>query len=69
MIDLLKTSKGWLLRQVLKLSGVAGVWLATTLEKAGAGDIDETKVGAAIGLIAAGLLEIALSYATKKANE
>lgn len=66
IITILTTSKGWIVRQIAKGAGIAGVWLAAKASAAGAISINAENSAAAITLIGVGLLEILLSFVARK---
>ena len=66
IITILTTSKGWIVRQIAKGAGIAGVWLAAKASAAGAISITAENSTAAITLIGVGLLEILLSFVARK---
>ena len=66
IIDLLTTSKGWIIRQAAKLAGIAGVWLAAKASAAGAVSVNAENATAAVTLILVGAIEIGLSFAARK---
>lgn len=66
LLTLLTTSKGWLLRQVAKGAGIAGVWLAAKASAAGAVSVTAENTTAALTLIGVGVLEIGLSFLARK---
>lgn len=66
LLTLLTTSKGWLLRQVAKGAGIAGVWLAAKASAAGAVSVTADNATAALTLIGVGVLEIGLSFLARK---
>lgn len=66
IVTILTGSKGWIVRQVAKGAGIAGVWLAAKASAAGAVSINAENSAAALTLIGVGLLEILLSFAARK---
>lgn len=66
LLTLLTTSKGWLLRQVAKGAGIAGVWLAAKASAAGAVSVTADNATAALTLIGVGVVEIGLSFLARK---
>lgn len=66
LITLLTTSKGWIVRQVAKGAGIAGVWIAAKASAAGAVSVTAENSTAALTLIGVGLLEVVLSFAARK---
>lgn len=66
MLTILTTSKGWLLRQIAKGAGIAGVWLAAKASAAGAVSINDENATAALTLLGVGVLEIGLSFLARK---
>jgi hypothetical protein len=66
IVTILTTSKGWIVRQIAKGAGIAGVWLAAKASAAGAVSINAENSAAALTLIGVGLLEILLSFAARK---
>jgi len=66
LFTIVGTNKGWLLRQCLKYATAAGVWVTAQLSAQGVALDNPQVVGAALGTIAAGLLELALSKVASK---
>ncbi len=66
IITLLTTSKGWIVRQIAKGAGIAGVWLAAKASAAGAVSITADNSTAALTLIGVGALEVILSFLARK---
>ena len=66
IITLLTTSKGWIVRQIAKGAGIAGVWLAAKASAAGAVSITAENSTAALTLIGVGGLEVILSFLARK---
>lgn len=66
LLTLLTTSKGWLIRQIAKGAGLAGVWLAAKASAAGAISVTAENSTAALTLIGVGVLEIGLSFLARK---
>jgi len=66
IITLLTTSKGWIVRQIAKGAGIAGVWLAAKASAAGAVSITADNSTAALTLIGVGALEVILSFIARK---
>lgn len=66
LIPLLTSSKGWLLRQIAKGAGIAGVWIAAKAQAAGAVSVTDDNMTAALTLLGVGVLEIGLSFLSRK---
>jgi hypothetical protein len=66
LLTLLTTSKGWIVRQIAKGAGIAGVWLAAKASAAGAVSVNAENSTAALTLIGVGVLEIGLSFLARK---
>ena len=66
ILTLLTTSKGWLVRQIAKGAGIAGVWLAAKASAAGAISVTADNSTAALTLIGVGALEVILSFLARK---
>ena len=66
LINILTSSKGWLVRQAAKGAGIAGVWIAAKASALGAVSVTAENASAALLLIAVGVIEIGLSFAARK---
>jgi len=66
IIPIITSSKGWIVRQIAKGAGLAGVWLAAKASAAGAVSVTAENSTAAITLIGVGLLEVVLSFLARK---
>jgi hypothetical protein len=66
LINILTSSKGWLVRQAAKGAGIAGVWIAAKASAFGAVSVTAENASAALLLIAVGVIEIGLSFAARK---
>jgi len=66
IITIITSSKGWIVRQIAKGAGLAGVWLAAKASAAGAVSVTAENSTAAITLIGVGLLEVVLSFLARK---
>jgi len=66
ILTIITSSKGWIVRQIAKGAGLAGVWLAAKASAAGAVSVTAENSTAAITLIGVGLLEVVLSFLARK---
>ena len=66
LLNILTTSKGWIIRQAAKAAGLAGVWLAAEATKYGADSVTTENATGAVLLLMVGGFEILLSFLARK---
>lgn len=66
LFNLVSTQKGWLIRQALKYTAVAGASLTTWLTSTGVEISDPAAITAALATLATGVVELLLSRVASK---